>query len=136
MAHEFPSDNWVKAAQEELNSSESYREAAANWEGDILFLITALPGERKEQALYMDLWHGNCRDAYAVDDLSEVRSEFTITAPFPVWKKVLQGDLDPIRGLVSRQLKLKGNMMKVMKAPRAAVELVNSCARVDTEWPA
>jgi len=136
MAHEFPSDDWVKAAQEELNNSESYREAAANWEGDILFLITALPGEKKEKALYMDLWHGNCRDAYAVDDLSEVQSEFSITAPFPVWKKVLQRDLDPIRGLVSRQLKLKGNMMKVMKAPRAAVELVNSCAQVDTEWPA
>ncbi|MDX1616848.1 MAG: SCP2 sterol-binding domain-containing protein [Candidatus Promineifilaceae bacterium] len=136
MAHEFPSDGWVKAAQAELNSSDSYREAAANWEGDIVFLITALPGGQKEQALYMDLWHGECRDAYAVDDMSEVQSEFTITAPFPVWKKVLEGDLDPIRGLVSRQLKLKGNMMKVMKAPRAAVELVNSCAQVDTEWPA
>ena len=46
----------------------------------------------------------------------------------------LEGKLDPIRGLVSRQLKMKGNMMKVMKAPKAAVELVNSCAKVDTAW--
>jgi putative sterol carrier protein len=118
---------------EAVNNSSEYKEAAKSWEGDILFVVTAVPGDRKEVKLYMDLWHGSCRDAYEVND--EKESEFVITAPLPVWKKVLDGKLDPIRGLVSRQLKMKGNMMKVMKAPKAAVELVNSCATVDTEWP-
>jgi hypothetical protein len=27
-------------------------------------------------------------------------------------------------------------MMKVLKAPKAAVELVNACTHVETEWPA
>jgi len=135
MALNFPSDAWVKAAMEQVNGSPEYAQAAANWEGDIAFIVTAVPGERKEAVLYMDLWHGTCRDAYEVNDLSAQKSEFTITAPLPVWRKVLEGKLDPIRGLVSRQLKLKGNMMKIMKAPKAAVELVNSCQKVDTAWP-
>jgi putative sterol carrier protein len=37
---------------------------------------------------------------------------------------------------MSRQLKLKGNMMKVMKAPKAATELVACAMQVDTDWPA
>jgi putative sterol carrier protein len=135
MALTFPSDEWVKAAMVALNESDSYKEAAKNWEGDFLFVITALPDERKEAYLYMDLWHGECRDAYEVGDSASVQTEFTITAPLPVWRKVLDGQLDPIRGLMSRQLKMKGNMMKVMKAPKAAVELVNGCAQVDTAWP-
>jgi putative sterol carrier protein len=135
MALPFPSDEWVKSAMEKVNNSSDYAKAAANWEGDIVFIITAIPGKHKESVLYMDLWHGQCRDAYEVTDPAAQKSEFAITAPLPVWRKVLEGKLDPIRGLVSRQLKLKGNMMKIMKAPKAAVELVNSCQQVDTEWP-
>jgi putative sterol carrier protein len=81
----------------------------------------------------MDLWHGACRDAY--ETTADKSSEFTITAPLAVWRKVLEGNLDPIRGIVSRQLKLTGSLPKIMKSPKAATELVNSCATIDTQWP-
>ncbi len=135
MAILFPSDDWIKAAMVEVNKSADYAEAARNWEGDIIFAVTAIPGKREGVQLYMDLWHGKCREAVEVTDPSSQSSEFVITAPLPVWRKVLEGKVDPIRGLVSRQLKMKGNMMKVLKAPKAAVELVNACMHVDTDWP-
>jgi putative sterol carrier protein len=131
----FPSEEWIEAAMVEVNESADYAEAAKNWEGDILFVVTAIPGEREAAQLYMDLWHGECREAFKVAEAARQSSEFVITAPFPVWRKVLEGKVDPIRGLVSRQLKMKGNMMKVLKAPKAAVELVNACMLVATEWP-
>jgi hypothetical protein len=31
---------------------------------------------------------------------------------------------------------LKGNMLKIMKAPKAATELVLCSTRVSTDWPA
>ena len=37
---------------------------------------------------------------------------------------------------MSGKLKLKGNMMKVIKAPKAAIELVACCSNIDTEYPA
>jgi len=43
--------------------------------------------------------------------------------------------IDPIRGIMSGQLKLKGNMMTVLKSPKAATELVGCAMKVDTEWP-
>lgn len=134
MAISFPTDAWVKAAMEEVNASEAYQKAAKNWEGDLVFIVTAVPDERQTVYLYMDLWHGECREAY--ETTADKESEFTITAPVAVWRKVLEGKLDPIRGLMSRQLKLTGSLAKIMKAPRAANELVNASAKVDTEWPA
>ncbi len=36
---------------------------------------------------------------------------------------------------MTRRLKLKGNMMKIMRAVKAAQELVNCCTLVPTEFP-
>ena len=41
MAYSFPSDGWIKAAMVEVNKSEAYKDAASNWEGDLIFVITA-----------------------------------------------------------------------------------------------
>lgn len=135
MAIEFGTDAWIKELQVKLNESEGYREAAKNWEGDFYFVITASPGIPKDVYLYVDLWHGECRDAFRVADASEKNPEFAITAGLPVWRKVVDRKLDPIQGLMTRQLKLKGNMFKVMKSPKAAQELVHCCTLVDTSWP-
>jgi putative sterol carrier protein len=132
MALPFPSDEWIKMLRVELEKSDAYRTAAKRWEGDLCFVVTAGAGAAEDTHLYLDLWHGECRDAYA--SKQPVDSAFTISAPYATWKKVIQGKLDPIRGLTSRQLKLQGPMTKILKAPKAAVELVNCAKLLDTEW--
>lgn len=132
MAIPFPSDAWVKALCTQLNKTPAYQQAAAKWEGDLIFVINI---SGKDHYLYMDLWHGECRSARELSDTAAVNAEFMISGPLPTWKRVIQGQLDPIRALAG-QLKLKGNMLKIMKTPRAAIELVNCCKTLDTEWPA
>jgi putative sterol carrier protein len=131
----FPSDDWIKALMVEVNKSDGYREAAKNWEGDFYFVVNAGEGVPDDVYLYMDLWHGECRDAYAATDPGEKTPEFVIQAPLANWRKVLEKKVDPIRALMTRQLKLQGTMTKIMKQPKAATELVNCCTLVDTEWP-
>jgi putative sterol carrier protein len=135
MAHKFPSDPWVKALMEDLNKSEAYAEAAKNWEGDFYFIVEPGGVLEKPVVLYMDLWHGKCRDAFEATDESAKTPAFRMSAPVATWKKVLTKKLDPIQGLVTMQLKLKGNMAMVMKNVKAAKELVESCTRVETEFP-
>lgn len=135
MAYEFATDDWVKALQEELNRSEAYRKAAAKWEGDFYFIVEEGQGIGEEIYLYLDLWHGEARQAYVQDDPAGQDTAFELSAPLDVWKGVLNKKIDPIRGIMTRQLKLKGNMMKIMKAPKAATELVECAANVDTVWP-
>jgi len=135
MPIKFPSDEWIKALMQELNKSQAYRDAAKNWEGDFYFIVEP-EGSLKEQTIfYMDLWHGECRSASIVKDEKEKNPEFRIWAPLSKWRRVIEKKLDPIQGLVTRQLKLKGNLMKIMKAPKAALELVNCCTLVPTDFP-
>ena len=135
MAIKFATDEWVKALKDELNKSEGYRDAAKAWEGDFYWIINGIPGDDKEVYLYVDLWHGECRDAFRSKDAAAKTPEFVIDAVYPVWRKVVDKKLDPIQGMVTRQLKLKGNMLKIMKAPKAATELVLAATRIETEWP-
>jgi len=59
----FPSDEWINKFKEELNKNKAYEDAAKNWEGDFLFIITPDDGLNEEFTFYVDLWHGKCREA-------------------------------------------------------------------------
>lgn len=132
----FATDEWAKALQSKLNNSDSYRKAAAKWEGDFFFVIEKGDAVPEDTYMYLDLWHGEARDAYLVENPDDMQPAFILRAPLDIWKGVLDKKIDPIRGIMTRQLQLKGNMMKIMKAPKAATELVACAASVDTEWPA
>jgi len=135
MSYLFPSDAWVKACMEDLNQSAAYEDSAKNWEGDFYFVIE--PGGKMEKPviLYMDLWHGKCRDAFEVTEDGAKEPAYRLSAPVATWKKVLNRQLDPIQGMMTGQLRLKGNLVMVMKNVNAAKELVNACTRIPTEFP-
>ena len=135
MAFKFPSEEWVIALMEEVNTSEPYRKAAENWEGDFYFVVEPGPGLTESSALYIDLWHGTARSACVVADESEKSPEFVIRAPISTWRRVIEKKLDPIQGMITGQLKLKGTLSKIMRAPKAAAELVNCATKVPTEFP-
>ncbi len=135
MAYAFPSDAWVKALMEDLNKSEAYAEAAKNWEGDFVFVVEPGGTLAQQAFLYMDLYHGKCREAFEIPNEAARPAVFRMSAPVTTWKKVLTKKLDPIQGLVTGQLKLKGNMAMVMRNVKAAKELVESCTRVETDFP-
>lgn len=130
----FATDAWIKALMAELNQSAAYRAAAKDWEGDFYFVVNSgsLP---QDVYLYMDLWHGACRAACVVADPAAQSPEFVIAAALATWRNVIEKKLDPIQGLIMRQLKLSGPMLKVMRAPKAATELVLCCTRIETAWP-
>jgi len=130
----FPSHEWVVALCEALNNSPSYAEAAKNWEGDFYFIVEPGGPLTQQAILYMDLWHGKCRLAKGITDSSEMNPAFVMSANYDTWVKVIKAELDPIQGLMTRKLKLKGNMTMIMKNVKAAQELVKCCALVPTEW--
>ena len=130
----FPSDEWIKSYKEELNKNEVYAEAAKDWEGDFLFVMTPGDGLEKEVVFYVDLWHGKCRDAYQVPNREAKTAAFVYEGSYPNWKKLLNKEIDPIRGLMTGKFKLRGDMAKVMRYIRAAQELVNTTTKVPTEF--
>lgn len=136
MAYEFGTQAWADAMHTALNNSAAYQSAAQKWEGDMCFVCTTGDGVTQELVSYFDLWHGACRGAEVLGSVDEKNPKFVITASLPVWKQVVAGELDPIKGLTSRKLKLRGNMLQILKMPKAAIEMVNAAQTVNTSWPA
>jgi putative sterol carrier protein len=134
MAFTFPSDGWIKELSNQLNQSESYERSARDWEGDFVFVVEPDEAYDDTAYLYLGLYHGKSPDAAMVESEDEHDSEFVIRAPYSAWRRVIEGELDPIQGMMTRKLKLSGNMMKIMRYPKAAQEIVACCAEVQTEW--
>jgi putative sterol carrier protein len=135
MALKFPSDEWIKELTHQLNSSKSYEQSARGWEGDFVFIVE--PDETYTDTTYMflGLHDGKSTGAAILAREDERETEFVLRAPFKVWRQVIEGKLDPIQGMMTRKLKLKGNLMKIMRYPKAAKEIIACCASVETEFP-
>lgn len=131
----FPSNEWLQAFKETVNRSEAYARAAKNWEGDFYFIVTPEGELRQPLYLYVDLWHGACREACLVEHPEEKQPAYRLKASPRVWKRIITKELDPIKGIMTRQLQLEGDMMQVMRNVKAAQELVNCVAQVPTEFP-
>jgi putative sterol carrier protein len=128
MAYKFPSSEWTAAFHEQINSSDAYANAAKQWEGDVLLEIEGAGG------IYLDLWHGKSRKSEFLPSTDGTHAEFKISATMPKWQSVLAGKLDPVQGMVTRQLKLDGNLVKIMKNVKASQELVKCATKVPAEF--
>lgn len=130
----FPSEEWVVEYVKKINESEKYAKAAATWEGDFLFVIEAdgTGGLTETVTTYFDLWHGKCRKAFVVtEETGTPDAEYVWSGKYSNWLTLLRGEVGPIKALMQRKFKLKGNYAKVMRATKAAQELVGCTTEVE-----
>jgi putative sterol carrier protein len=128
----FPSDEWVKIFKNELNKNKIYAEAAKDWEGDFLFVITPDEELKHETVFYVDLWHGTCRDAYLVK--GKKTAMFVFKGPYSNWKKVINNELDPLRGLIRGLFTIEGDSKMILDYAKAAQELVNTASKIPVDF--
>ncbi len=134
MAIEFPSDAWIKELSRHLNASKGYEQSARNWEGDFAFVVEPDAAYDDTAYLFLGLYHGKSTEAAQISQLDEKEAAYLISAPFSTWRKVIEGKLDPIQGLMTRRLKLKGNMKMIMRYPRAAKEIISCTKEIPTDF--
>jgi len=135
MAILFGSQEWVDALKKALETSQAYEEAAKKWEGDLYIIVEPDASYKNRHILYLDLWHGECREARAITDESEKSPKYRIFGPFTNMKQILDKKVDPVKSMMTGKIKVKGDMAQIMKMPRAAVELVNCMAAFETVFP-
>ncbi|MEM7032001.1 MAG: SCP2 sterol-binding domain-containing protein [Chloroflexota bacterium] len=136
-AFDFGSQAWLERLQIEINNSAGYAEAAKNWEGDIYFIIEAKGSSLENDIyMYMDLWHGQCRQVAIPTSPSEYNPEFAFSGSIKTFKQIVLEGLDPMKAIMTRKLGLKGNMAKIMRNVKAANQLVQCCTHVPTSFPA
>jgi len=137
----FGTPEWAEAYQKAINDNPNYKDAAGpegfppdGWEGDFLFIVEPSGNLDHEIRMFVGLYHGECTGARIVKEGEKVDAEYVYSGPYDAWVQVLKKELDPIRGLLAGKFKLKGDMAKVLRATRAAQELVVSTTMIDTEF--
>ena len=134
---EFPTEAWFQDLVTRINASDAYREAAADWEGDIAFLVEAEPdrGLRADVWGLLDLWHGACRGGGVIHADRGLEAAYILRAPYSRWKEVVTGELDPIKAMMQGKLKVQGDLPTIVRQVRAANELVELTQQIPTEFP-
>ena len=134
MTYKFPSDEWVNEYMHQLNTSPDYERAGKDWERDILFVSEPDRAHPEYAYFYLDLYHGKCREARLLSGPDEKKTGYIISTPFSTWRKIISGELDPIQALMTRKLKLQGDLMLLMRYPKAAMEMFACVKRVPTNF--
>jgi putative sterol carrier protein len=134
MKYRFPSNEWVKAYRDLLNASLAYEESSKNWDSDLIFIIEPDVTHAQVGYLYLDPYHGKCREARTLAGLEEQKAAYVVNAPFTVWRRIIENRLDPIQALMTRQIKVKGDLMKIMRYPKAVKEMLACVTTVPTEF--
>ncbi len=130
----FLSENWLVLYKDRLNNSEDYKKAAATWEGDIIFQVDA-DGEKVTEPIraYMDLFHGECLEARV--GTAEDSAEFVYAGSLENWKRLINGEIGPIRGIMSRKFKVDGSIAKLTRYLKSAQLKVETAASIPTRFP-
>jgi putative sterol carrier protein len=130
----FPTDEWVETFKQKLNTDAKYAEIAINWEGDVLITVEPWESQPEQVIIYFDLWHGKCRQAYIVEDGFKREAAFMLKGEFDNYLLILQGKLHPMQAMLTRRLKVQGDMGLLMRNVPTVLDFVR-CAREVTDIP-
>lgn len=132
----FPSPEWLDEYVDAIKASDELRDASRTWEGDITLVVEAEPdhGVPDEVWAWFHLHHGEFRGAKLVSPDEGERATYVIKASYTVWKDVIRGRIEPVRGMTQGKLKLSGDLPQLTQHMRAVSELVTLAARVSTEF--
>jgi len=135
MGYLFPSEAWLKALMELINTDEKYAETAKKWEGDLIYkVIPDDPSSGEAALLYADLWHGKCRDAFVLNKLEDKPDvKFILELTRTQALKVLGGELDPIQAMVTRKLKVRGDIGYMLRNVPVVYDFVRCCRLVEID---
>ena len=134
MAALFPSEEWLQGLKAKLNSDTRYHEIAKNWEGDLFFFIEPEGNLKERLTLYLDLWHGACRNVeYMPAADSHPSPTFTLSASYKDITSILTGKLNPMTAMMTSRLKVKGSMGYMMRNVPTVLDFVRVAQEVTTE---
>lgn len=129
---ELFSDAWARAWGEELARSESYRQAAAGWEGPVVFRLKGA----EDRAIFLDLHDGKCNAARTATADDYEKARYVLSADLPTWLSVLDGTISVLPAVLRGRLRLeKGRLSSLLPYTAAAKELVHAATSVEAQLP-
>ena len=135
--HRFPSVEWTEALRIALNQSRAYREAGRAWTfGSVAMIVQRDPenGLAEDAGIVLDVHRGACRGARFVEGENDPEdADFVIVGSYAHWRDVIEGRLDPIKGMMEGKLRLtRGHLPTIIRFVEPSRLVVASAREVPT----
>jgi len=135
----FPSEEWTASYVEALDQSEEYAKTGKGWQWGILFVINELPEPvatklgKKSASFLLDLHDGKCLSYKWMEDPEATDAPYKLSGKYNTWVKVITGKLNPTQAMLTGQLRVKGDLVRLLKYTAAAIAMVKAAQEVPTE---
>lgn len=130
----FPSAEWAKALGEDIAKDEELVELLKDFETDFVFAYEADDKLKEPVYLYVKSSGGGLAEVAELKSVDEREAEFVVTGPYSIWKGIIKGEVDSMQAVMKGQLKLKGNMSKLLKNIKAQNALMNAMGKLETQF--
>jgi putative sterol carrier protein len=137
----FLTPEWCAAFEALVQNDGRYKQVAKNWEGSVVLVFQTDEASRTDGNIfvYLDLWHGECRWLKLVPEVKGRAGDYILEAEYGRWERIVKGELNVVKELATRQLKLVPfdfkKAVKLAAASQAAIRLVELAGKVETRFP-
>jgi len=129
---ELASDKYLKEVMKRSNADKKYLELAKGENASYTFMIQAEPEKGVEKDIVLGY---NVEDGVTTDIwLGERKTEFTISGKYGVWVGILTGKTGVTKAFLTRKLKVRGNLMKILKMSKATERWLEILRGIPTEF--
>ncbi len=128
----FGSMDYLEEVKRRSNSDEEYQRLAKDECDSYLMIIKAEP----EKGIPETVTIGYAADHGTITDVwvGERETDFVLSGPYRVWVRILTGSLDPNKAMMMRKLKVKGNLLQLLKTADATLRWLEVLQTVPTEF--
>ena len=128
MGVKFLSDEWMKAVQDSLNSSQAFKGAAGSQTAKIQQVVTSPEGEKK---YWFKLEAGQA--SLGAGDLPE-HVDATITQDYDTAVALSKNELSGTAAYMSGKLRVSGDLMKLMQLQGALGQMPAALKDLDVDY--
>ena len=135
----FPSAAWCERLLELARGDPESAAAATGWKGDVGALVEAEPG-KLAQPFAVHFTPDPKRFARFevledADELDEMEPAYLAQAPYSVWKGLIQGRLDPVEAVLTKKVKMRGDLQQIIERMRYKGLMDRVLAQLPSEFP-
>jgi putative sterol carrier protein len=128
----FGSMEYLEEVRRYSNADEEYQRLAKDESDSYLMVIQAEPnnGIAETLAIGYAADHGTITEVW----VGERKTDFVLQGSYGVWVRILTGQLDPNKAMMMRKLKVKGNLLQLLRTADATMRWLQVLQTIPTEF--
>ncbi|MFX0090144.1 MAG: SCP2 sterol-binding domain-containing protein [Candidatus Hodarchaeota archaeon] len=125
-------EEYLKEAKKRINEDDTYAELAKNVKDSYLLVFQpeANKGVQEKLVVGFTIVDGKITDIWT----GERQTSFILSANYGAFVDILTGKLNVNRAFISRKLKVKGSLPRLLKTSKATERLVEVLRTIPTEF--